>query len=422
MLGLVGISYKSAPLEVREKYSFTEEETILFIKQLKIDPDLKGAVVLSTCNRIEVYFQYEMCSSQKGFENISRNIEFFKNSNAEERSFFYQKEGDEVAEHLFRVVSGLESLVLGEDQIVTQVKCGFKISLDNDMSSSVLTRMFNKAFEAGKRVRTETAINQGSASISSAAVELVCKCIPDIADKNIILIGTGVMGELAVVNLVKRNCKSIHITNRTYDKALELEQKYGLKAFLLEQLNDFLPQADVVMVATGAQTHIITYDMVSEFINLRSEKQLYVDLSVPRNINTEIQSFENVDLFAVDDLQEIVKETQNKRKEAVSEAVEVIKIVKQEFVDWLCSLELTPAILKIKKSIEEVNNSELEGFMKINGLLKDDEMVTRYGEHISKKYARLFIRNLKHVTDNGKHREYVSIVNQLFELNDKHDK
>ena len=258
MFGLTGISYKSAPLEIREKYSFTEEESLKFLHQLQIDPDLKGAVLLSTCNRIEVYFHFDKCCADKAFDAILRNLEFFKKSNPAERRHFYQLEGEKAAEHLFRVVSGLESLVLGEDQIVAQVKQGFMLSLDHDLSSSVLTRMFNKAFEAGKRVRTETAINQGSASISSAAVELLCQQIPDIENRNIMLIGTGVMGELALVNLVKRNCKNLYVTNRTYEKAVEMGEKFGLKAFRLEDIHQYLPQSDVVMVATGAQNHIIT--------------------------------------------------------------------------------------------------------------------------------------------------------------------
>jgi glutamyl-tRNA reductase len=419
MLGLVGISYKSAPLEIREKYSFTEEEALQFMKQLYIDPELKGAVVLSTCNRIEIYFQYDLCCSQKAFEYIHRNLEFFKKTDSRERLYFYNKEGDDVPDHLFRVVSGLESLILGEDQIVTQVKSGFKISLDNDLSCSVLTRMFNKAFEAGKRVRTETSINQGSASISSAAVELICNRVPDIQNRKILMLGAGVMGELAMVNLVKRNCSSIYVTNRTFGKAQELANKFGLTSFRLTDLHEYLPQCDIVIVATGAQNHIITSDMVAGFIENRTQKQIYMDLSVPRNISTEISRFEQVELYAVDDLQGIVKETQSKRKAAVSEAEEVIGLVKQEFVDWLCSLELTPAILKIKKSIEDINAAELEGFLRINGI-KEEEMVVRYAEHISQKYARLLIRNLKHVSDNGKRREYVDIINQLFEAREKH--
>ncbi|MBW6478567.1 MAG: glutamyl-tRNA reductase [Bacteroidales bacterium] len=420
MLGLVGISYKSAPLEIREKFAFTGEESLDFLRQLKIDPDLKGAVVLSTCNRIEIYFHFETCCSDKAWDAIFRNLEFFKKSSPDQRKYFYSIEGDAATEHLFRVVSGLESLVIGEDQIVTQVKSGFLLSLDNDHSSSVLTRMFNKAFEAGKRVRTETAINKGSASISSAAVELICQRTEDISNKKITLIGTGIMGELAVVNLVKRNCCQLYITNRTYSKALELAEKHNITAFELEKLNEFLPQSDIIMVATGAQNHIITKDMVEKFVSARSNHQLYMDLSVPRNISTEILQLPNVELFAVDDLQEIVKETQNKRKEAISEAMEIIRFVKQEFNDWLNALELTPSIMKIQKNMEAVNNTELEGFLRINGI-SENEMIARYAEHISRKYTRLFIRNLKQVTNNGKQREFINVVNQLFELQDNNE-
>jgi len=418
MLGVTGISYKSAPLEIREKYSFTGEESIEFLRQLKIDPDLKGAVVLSTCNRIEIYFHFESCCKEKALDGIFRNLEYFKKTGSDARKYFYFLDGIQATEHLFKVVSGLESLILGEDQIVTQVKDCFKISLENDFSSSVLTRMFNKAFEAGKRVRTETAINKGSASISSAAVELICQKISDIEQKRITLIGTGVMGELALVNLVKRNCRQIYISNRTYGKALELAEKHQLTAFEMEKLDEFLPQSDIIIVATGAQSHIITKNMIEKYSSQRVQLQLFMDLSVPRNISTDILELPQTDLYAVDDLQEIVKETQSKRKEAISEAMEIIHLVQEEYNDWLNALELTPSILNIQKNMEAVNSAELEGFLRINGV-NDDEMITRYADHISKKYTRLFIRNLKQVTQNGKHREMVNIVNKLFELQQK---
>ena len=416
MLGITGISYKSAPLEIREKYAFTDQESLHFLKQLQIDPQLKGAVLLSTCNRIEIYYHFDDSMKHDAHDTMMRNLEFFKKSEKSERDHFYHYESHEATIHLFRVVSGLESLVLGEDQVVTQVKNSFRLSLDNNLSSPVLTRMFNKAFEAGKRVRTETVINQGSASISSAAVELLCKNIPDIENKTITLVGTGVMGELAAVNLVKRNCRSLYITNRTYSKAQELAQKHGMKAFEIEKIEAFLPQSDILLVATGAQNHIITRDMVEKFHATRKEPQFYMDLSVPRNISIEISQLPGIKLYAVDDLQEIVKETQNKRKEAISEAMEIIRFVKDEFNDWLCALDLTPSILKIQKNMEAVSASELEGFIKANSV-GEDQMISRFAEHISRKYARLFIKNLKEVTDNGKQREYMAVINRLFELN-----
>jgi glutamyl-tRNA reductase len=417
MLGVTGISFKSAPLEIRERYSFTEQEMLGFLKLLKIDPDLQGAVIISTCNRIEIYYHCDKCCTEKAFDGITRNLEYFKNTSSEERKYFYHLQGEKAAEHLFRVVSGLESLVLGEDQIVTQVKCGFRVSLDNNFSSPVLTRMFNKAFEAGKRVRTETTINQGSASISSAAVELLCEELPDITEKTITLIGTGVMGELATVNLVKRNCRSLYITNRTHSKAVELAEKHNIKAFEFENLHNYLPISDIIIVATGAQHHIINREMLKEIRNNHTGQQIFVDLSVPRNISTDILQIPGIKLFAVDDLQEIVKDTKNKRAEAVADAMEIIGFVLQEFSDWLCALDLTPCIRKIQKNMDAINQSELEGFCRINGI-QDYEMIARYADHISKKYSRLFIRNLKQVTENGRQRQLVSVLNQLFDISE----
>ncbi len=417
MLGIVGISYKSAPLGIREQFSFSEQESLQFLKQLKLDLDVMGAIVLSTCNRIEVYFHIEKCCPQKAFDFIFRNLEYFRKKGELPRQYFYCYMGDQAVNHLFRVVSGVESLIVGEDQIVTQVKNAFKLSLDNDLSSPTLTRMFNKSFEAGKRVRTETSINQGTASISSAAVDLICRRTKDFPKRNVLLIGMGVMGQLALTNLVKRNCRSISITNRTFEKSQQLAKKYDLDVFEFEKLPDYIQMADVVIVATGAPNHIITDEMIRECCQQRKERQIFMDLSVPRNISTDISQRENTELYAVDDLQEIVKETQQKRKEAVAEAAEIIQIVQQEFTDWLNSLQLTPSILKIKKNIDAVNHAELEGFLKINGI-KDDEMLTRYADHIAGKYSRLFIRNLKQVTQNGKQREYLDILNQLFELTD----
>ncbi len=417
MLGIVGISYKSAPLGIREQFSFSEHESLQFLKQLKLDLDVMGAIVLSTCNRIEVYFHIEKCCPQKAFDFIFRNLEYFTKKGELPKQYFYSYMGDQAINHLFRVVSGVESLIIGEDQIVTQVKNAFKLSLDNDLSSPPLTRMFNKSFEASKRVRTETSINQGTASISSAAVDLICRRTKDFPQRNIVLIGMGVMGQLALTNLVKRNCRSISITNRTFEKSQQLAKKYDLDVFEFEKLPDHIQMADVVIVATGAPNHIITDEMIRECCQQRKERQIFMDLSVPRNISTDISQRENTELYAVDDLQEIVKETQQKRKEAVAEAAEIIQIVQQEFTDWLNSLQLTPSILKIKKNIDAVNHAELEGFLKINGI-KDDEMLTRYADHIAGKYSRLFIRNLKQVTQNGKQREYLDILNQLFELTD----
>ncbi|MDA3952387.1 MAG: glutamyl-tRNA reductase [Bacteroidales bacterium] len=415
MIGIIGISYKTSPIEIREQFSFSEGEITQFTRLLQIDESLHGVVVLSTCNRTEIYFRVEKCCAEKGFELILRNLEYFKNYKTDLRKYFYFKEGEEAVAHLFTVVSGIDSLVIGEDQIIGQAKDAFKYSIENNTIGTVLTRMFNKAFEAGKRVRTDTSINEGCASVSSAAVELCEKELKDYSNNKILLIGTGQTGELALQNFSKRGYKSIYITNRTYSKAVDSAKKYGATAFEIENLKHYLPKCDVILVATSSKTHLITKEMVQKSNLLRNDKQMYIDLSVPRNISADVVDVKNVTLHTVDDLQEIVSATSEKRKAAISDAMEIIQIVKQEYIDWLNSVDLTPVILKIKNNFHEINNTELEGFLKIKSV-KDSGVVSDYGKHITDKYARLFIRNLRTVSQNGKKKEFVELVNELFEL------
>jgi len=415
MIGLVGINFKSAPLNIREKFSFTDEEVLSFLKLLKINRNVLGAVVLSTCNRTEIYYHIEKSNHPEGFDFLIRNLEYFKNYDKKLEKYFYFKQGDEAIEHLFRVVSGIDSLVIGEDQIIGQVKSAFKRSLDNDASSSVLTRLFNKAFEAGKRVRTETGIKQGPTSVSSAAIELCVSRYTDFSDKRILLIGTGQTGELALLSLIKKGCRNIYITNRTYSKAVGLAKKYHATAFEINELLSYLPACDIVLVATSSKTHIITSKIAGQAVQIRNAAQLYIDLSVPRNVSEKVGKMDNIELIVIDDLKEIVKISTEKRKGVISDAMEIINIVKQEFKEWLDVLELTPLILKIKNNFHKINEAELAGFIKVNSI-SDSEAVTNYAKHITEKYARMFIKKLKNVTENGKKKEFVNLVEELFEL------
>jgi glutamyl-tRNA reductase len=415
MIGLIGISYKTAPINIRENFSFSEEEVLNFVKLLKIDNAFKGAIIISTCNRTEIYFEISQCCNNKGFEHVTRSLAYFKNYSDTFKPYFYFKQGDDMVEHLFKVVSGIDSMIIGEDQIIGQVKDALKFGLDNATCGNTVARLFNKAIAAGKRVRTETNISKGAASVSSAAVELVCNEMPDINQKKVLLVGTGQTGELALLNLTKRGNSAVYVTNRTFSKAVDIAEKYKGVAFELHELDNYLPLVDVVFVATSSKTYLITRKMVEKAMAQRTDPQLFVDLSVPRNIDQAIVSLPNVRLHAVDDVQQLIDSNTEKRKEAITDAMEIIAQVKQEFNDWLGIQELTPVIMKIKTNFQQINKAELEGFLKINAV-KEVDAVSDYANHITEKYARLFIRNLKDVTQNGKNKEYVKLLNNLFEL------
>ncbi len=417
MIGLFGISYKSATVEVRENYSFTNEEIESFHRLLSIDKKMKGLAIISTCNRTEIYFHIENINPAQAFDFITQNLSYFKNFKEEHKENFYFKHDSGAAENLFRVASGLDSLILGEDQIIGQVKDAWTFAKDSQIISPALDRLFQKATECGKRVRSETTINEGSASVSSAAIDLCSQIFTDIDRRKVMFIGAGQTGELAVQRLVKKGSPKPILTNRTREKAEVLARKYeGVVVEFPERVN-FYHQADIIVIATAAKCILINKNTIEKVMEQRlGKKQIYIDLSVPRNIEESVNDIENVHLYGVDDLQQIVNSTTEKRKFAVKDAEKIIHEITLEYSDWLSTLNLSATIQRILENFNNVNESEYQGFVKVNSGI-DSNPVSKYGKHITNKYTRLLIKNLKTVTDNGKKTEYIEMINELFDLN-----
>jgi len=317
------------------------------------------------------------------------------------------------------VASGIDSLVIGEDQIIGQVKNAFTQANKNKTVDAVLSRLFTKAFEAAKKVKSTTSINQGSASVSSAAVDLCQKFFPDLAKCNLLLIGAGQTGQLVLTSLGKRNFNSICIANRTVEKAAEIAQHYTGIAKGLNDIPECLPKSDIVIVATDSKQFLIDNAMLKSVAGQRKSPnpQLFIDLSVPRNIDPSIAEFENISLFAVDDLREIVNQTTQKRTDAVNDALRIISEVSEDFMDWLVVRGLAPIFEKIKINFQQIHDDELPNYVKINGI-NDSKSVEDYGKHISDKYARLLIRNLRNMVKSGESKDSIQAINELFQLVD----
>jgi glutamyl-tRNA reductase len=417
MIGLIGTSFKTADISIREQYAFTPEDIIKFSKILQNNPDHKGLVVLSTCNRTEIYFHCRKRNDNEAFELILGALSTLKSFSSSHKSSFYFKSGKEVAEHLFKVTSGIDSLVIGEDQIIGQVRDAFCMAEEIKSVDTILSRLFTKAFEAGKKVRSNTPINEGSASVSSAAVDLCLKSFPKFSAHSVLIIGAGQTGQLVLTSLGKRKMKSLYVANRTISKAEAVAEKYNGRGIGLNEIEEYLPKSDIVIVATDSQNYLLDKKMMERIAGKResSEKQLLIDLSVPRNIDPKITGFDNVDLYAVDDLTEIVNSTTQKRQEAVEDAMEIINEVSEDFMDWLTVRGLSPIFSKIKTNFEKIHQSEIEGFVKVNGI-SEHAKVEEYGRHISDKYARLFIRNLRNMVKNGESKQSIEAIYELFEL------
>ena len=417
MIGLIGTSFKSADIGIREQYAFSPEDIIKFSEILKNNSDHKGLVILSTCNRTEIYFHCRKRNEDEAFELILGVLSTLKNYSSAHRPAFYFKSGKEVAEHLFKVTSGIDSLVIGEDQIIGQERNSFCIAEEIKSADTVLTRLFTKAFEAGKKVRSNTTINEGSASVSSAAVDLCLKQFPKLSEHTVLIIGAGQTGQLVLTSLGKRKIQSLYVANRTLKKAKALAERYNGQGIGLTEIEEYLPKCDIVIVATDSKDYLLDKEMMKRVSKLRNSEsnQLLIDLSVPRNIDPEIKHLPGVGLFAVDDLTEIVNSTTQRRSEAVSDAVKVIDEVCEDFMDWLVVRGLSPIFAKIKTNFNQIHQSEIEGFVKVNGI-KERDKIEEYGKHISDKYARLFIRNLRSMVKNGESKESIEAINELFEL------
>jgi glutamyl-tRNA reductase len=417
MTGLIGISYKSADLVVRERFSFSREEISEIAENCLKSGYINGMVILSTCNRSEIYYNCPKEKTKEAADTILNELAEKKNYNSSLSSYFYFKENSEMVEHLFKVVSGIDSMILGEDQIIGQTKEAFSYAEEIKSTDKILRRLFTKAFEIGKRVRTRTEISRGSASASAAAVNLAHQRFVRMPELHVMMIGAGQTGQLVLNNLRKTKFASLTVANRTLSRAQEVAEIYGGKAIKIDDIEQYLPGCDMIFIATDAKEPIVKLETVKKVIRQRGNKtQSYFDLSVPRNIEDSIAEIEGVELFTIDDLQSIVHNTNNNRQKEITTAMEIIDNATENFTEWEHEQELVPMILKIKKNFHELNQAEMEEFMKIRSL-KEHELLEEYSKHITDKFARVFIKNLKSISkevDNSK--DFISMAEGFFEL------
>jgi len=416
MIGVIGISYKTAPLEIREKFSFSKEDIIPFSELLQQETEIADIVLVSTCNRTEIYFSQHRHDNQTAFELVYEVIKKYKKISDHCWQYFYHRTNTGAVRHLFEVVSGLDSLIIGEDQIIGQVKEAYVTCTELALTDAVLMRLFQKSFEAGKRVRTETGIKLGITSVSSAAVEMCASMLNGVNDKSVFLIGTGETGNLALQNIHKKGVRQIAVTNRTAEKAEKTAEKYSGMAVPFENYEKYIHGFDIIMVATSSATPIITTEMVKKNRHIRPDhKQVFVDLSVPRNIEAGVGELDNVELLGVDDLQEIVRQTTEKKKESAQKAHLILDELVADFSEWLASRSLRPAVNLITTNLQTINQEELSTYRKL-ATPEMQEIVGDYAQHLTQRYTRLLIRNLKNLTDNGKNNDSLKIINDLFKF------
>ncbi|OIP73384.1 MAG: glutamyl-tRNA reductase [Oscillatoriales cyanobacterium CG2_30_40_61] len=360
-IAVVGLSHKTAPVEVREKLSIPEPKLEAAIAHLLSYPHLEEVAILSTCNRLEIYLV--TTETQPGIREVTQFLsEKSKLPLQQLRPHLFTLIHDDAIMHLMRVAAGLDSLVLGEGQILSQVKQTHKLSQQHKGISRILNRLFTQALTAGKRVRTETSIGTGAVSISSAAVELVQMKVHNLSNYRVAILGAGKMSRLLVQHLISKGANQIAILNRTLGRAKELANQFpdaDLRIYTMSEMMSVIANSDIVFTSTSATEPIIDRAKL-ETILTPSQPLMLVDISVPRNIATDVTELSNVQAYNVDDLKAVVAQNHESRRKMAQEAEVLLEEEVQAFEVWWRSLETVPVINCLRDKIETIREQELE--------------------------------------------------------------
>lgn len=358
---VVGLSHKTADVEMREKFAFSDNNLPEALLNMYNFPFIKECVILSTCNRTEFYATVD--KSQDINDVIFKYINtIFQVDEKQQDELFYVYHGKDAIRHLFRVACGLESLVLGEGQILGQVKTSYQAALTAGTSHKVLNTYFKYALTAGKRVRTETDIAKKAVSTSSAAVELAKLELGELEGKSVLLVGAGKIGEVTLKHLRDEGLGHIGIMNRSQAKAEELAEKYGGEAVSFAHMFEYLGRADLAIVGTASPHYLITKDNFETFITNREDKPLLlIDISVPRNIDPQVGTIPNVKVYDIDDLSLVVEKNKQRRNGLIHDCMIIIEEELNKAYDNITSNNIIPAIADFRGYFETVLDEYIGG-------------------------------------------------------------
>jgi glutamyl-tRNA reductase len=360
-IAVVGLSHKTAPVEVREKLSIPEPLTESAIAQLVSCPHIEEVTILSTCNRLEIYIVTK--ETEQGIRQVIQFLsEHSKLPTHSLRPHLFVLLHQDAVMHVMRVAAGLDSLVLGEGQILSQVKNTHKLGQQYSSIKTILNRLFKQSITAGKRVRTETSIGTGAVSISSAAVELAQMKVENLADCRVAILGAGKMSRLLVQHLISKGAEQICILNRTRDRALELAKQFPeapIKIHLLSEMMQVIAESDLVFTSTSATEPILDRAKL-EMVLEPSQALMLFDISVPRNVHGDVNELSHVKAFNVDDLKAVVAQNYESRRKMAQEAEKLLDEEVEAFDVWWRSLETVTTISCLRDKIETIREQELE--------------------------------------------------------------
>jgi len=412
---LIGVNHKSAPLELRERLAIPESRLPDTCRDLNAYPGIEEGMVISTCNRVEI-----VTHTTNGAADLRGFLHHYFHLEAEELDpHLYEFRGKEAVRHLFRVASSLDSMVVGEAQILGQVKEAYATARAIGAVRGQLDQLFSRAFAVAKRVRSETAVGSSSVSIASVAVELAKKIFGSLEGKTVFVVGAGKMSELAARHLMAHGCTSIFVANRTYERAIGLAQKFNGQAIKFDDLYNTCDRADIVITSTGAPHAIFRREHGEQFLSRRKNRPMFlIDIAVPRNIEPEVNDLANVFLYDIDDLDKTVKSNIEGRKVTAIEAEEIIREEVERMMQRLKTREVAPTIVSLQEQLESVRAHEIDRMRSRLGTMtpQQEEAVEAITRGIINKIAHGPITELRRSAANPDGAHLSDLIRRLFRL------
>ncbi len=402
----IGLSYKKADAELRGHFSITDDAKNNILDEAK-KQDISSLILISTCNRTELYG-----FAEHPFQLIKLLCEHTQGTVEEFEKVAYVYKNGAAVSHLFRVGTGLDSQILGDFEIISQIKTGFRQSKEKEMVNPFTERLINAVIQASKRIKNETEISSGATSVSFAAVQYILARVPYVSDKNLLLFGTGKIGRNTCENLIKHT-KNDHITliNRTKDKAEKVAGKFNLLVKEYANIQSEIQKSDVLIVATGAQKPTISKALIHS-----KDPLLILDLSIPRNVAVDVKELPNVTLVHLDDLSKMTDRTLQKRKSQIPKAEQIIEEIKEEFDAWLTTRKFAPTIKALKNKLTVLKNAEIDvQRKKIVGF--NEEHADIISDRIIQKITNQFAHHLRN--EDASADESIEFIQKVFQLQNK---
>jgi glutamyl-tRNA reductase len=418
----IGTSHHVAPIEFRERLAFSEEQLIESHQYLHESDQVQEAVILSTCNRVEVY---AVLNSVRTAEAAAKVLaEFLSRCHQIDmeslKRWTYLHHNLETIRHLFRVTSSLDSMVVGESQILGQVKDAYDTSRSAGSTGTILNRLFTKAFSVGKRIRSETTITTGAVSISYAAVELAKKIFNTLEGKTVAIVGAGEMSELTAKHLVANGASNVIVANRTYERAVNVAEKFNGTPLAYDSDLNFLIDADIVISSTNAPDYLIKRQPLAAIMRKRRHRYMFlIDIAVPRDIDPDVSKIDYAFLYNIDDLEAVVVANLKDRKQEAVQAEQIVSEEAKRFYNQLQTFQVNPTIKALHQQFQQIADTELQAcFYKATLSDQQEDAVASMAQAIVKKLLHHPMQNLRGAVNDGNvdHAQYVQALQELFAL------